>query len=88
MSTQINSQGPLSDLPRLHVADVCNMAAKMATLEICRYPGNSSLKFKVEIKMIANNIKNDLKTLSYHFEFYVGEKYMKCLLVDFSDYNR
>ena len=83
MATQINSQGPLSDLPRLHVADVCNMAAKMATLEICRYPGNSSLKFKVEIKMIANNIKNGLKALSYNFEFYVGEKYMKCLLVDF-----
>ena len=43
---------------------------------------------KVEIKMITNNIKNSLKTLSYHFDFYVGEKYMECLLVDFSDYNR
>ena len=39
MASQINSQDPLSDLPRLHVADECNMAAKMATLEICRYPG-------------------------------------------------
>ena len=83
MASKINSQGPLSDLPRLHVGDECNMAAKMATLEICRYPGNSSLKFKVEIKMIANNIKNGVKTLSYNFEFYVDEKYMKCLLVDF-----
>ena len=25
---------------------------------------------------------------NYHFDFYVGEKYMECLLVDFSDYNR
>ena len=33
--------------------------------------------------MIANNIKNGVKTLSYNFEFYVDEKYMKCLLVDF-----
>ena len=33
--------------------------------------------------MIANNIKNGLKALSYNFEFYVGEKYMKRLLVDF-----
>ena len=39
MASKINSQGPLSDLPRLHVADECKMAAKMATLEICRYPG-------------------------------------------------
>ena len=38
--------------------------------------------------MITNDIKNSLKTLSYHFDFYVGEKYMECLLVDFSDYNR
>ena len=88
MAFQINSQDPLSDLPRLHVGDECNIAAKMATLEICRYPGNSSLEFKVEIKMIANNIKNGLKTLSCHFEFYIGEKYIKCLLEDFSDYNR
>ena len=35
--------------------------------------------------MITNNIKNSLKTLSYHFDFYVGEKYMECLLVHFSD---
>ena len=42
----------------------------------------------VEIKMITNNIKNSLKTLSYHFDFYVGEKYLECLLVNFSDYNR
>ena len=27
MSPQINSQGPLSDLPRLHVADESNMVA-------------------------------------------------------------
>ena len=25
---------------------------------------------------------------NYHFDFYVGEKYMECLLVDFSDFNR
>ena len=43
---------------------------------------------KVEIKMITNNIKNNLKTLSYYFDFCVGEKYMEWLLVDFSDYNR
>ena len=35
MSPQINSQGPLSDLPPLHVAD---------ELEICRYPGNARSK--------------------------------------------
>ena len=40
---------------------------------------------KVEIKMITNNVKNSLTTLSYHFDFYVGEKYMECLLVGFSD---
>ena len=33
ISPQIDSQGPLSDLPRLHVADESNMAAEMA-LEI------------------------------------------------------
>ena len=33
-------------------------------------------------------VKNSLKTLSYHLDFYVGEKYMECLLVDFSDYNK
>ena len=42
MSPQINPQGPLSDLPRLHVVDESNMAAEMAELEICRYPGNVS----------------------------------------------
>ena len=42
----------------------------------------------VEIKMITNNIKNSLKTLSYQFDFYVGEKYLECLMVKFSDYNR
>ena len=48
-----------------------------------------SLSFvKVEIKMITSIVKNSLKTLSYHFDFYVGEKYMEYLLVDFSDYNR
>jgi len=41
MSPQINSQGPLSDLPCLHVADESNMVAKMAELEICRYPGKT-----------------------------------------------
>ena len=34
-------QGPLSDLPPLHVADESNMAAEMAELEICRYPGKA-----------------------------------------------
>ena len=34
MLPQINSPGPLSDLPRLHVADESNMAAEMAELEI------------------------------------------------------
>ena len=84
MSPRINSQGPLSDLPRLHVADESNMAAEMAELEtrgwrsvvILEMPGQKS------------ELKNSLKTLSYHFDFYVGEKYMECLLVDFSDYNR
>ena len=32
--------------------------------------------------------KNSLKTLSYHFHFYVGEKYMECSLEYFSDYNQ
>ena len=36
MLLQINSQGPLSDLPRLHVTDESNKAAEMAELEICR----------------------------------------------------
>ena len=44
MSPQINSQGPLSDLPHLYVADESNMAAEMAELEICRYPGNARSK--------------------------------------------
>ena len=44
MSPQINSQGPLSDLPPLHVADESNMAAEMAELEICCYPGNARSK--------------------------------------------
>jgi len=44
MSSQINSQGPLSNLPCLHVADESNMAAEMAELEICRYPGNARSK--------------------------------------------
>ena len=38
--------------------------------------------------MITNNyfniMQNSSKALSYHFDFYVGEKYRKCLLVDFS----
>ena len=34
---QINSQGPLSDLPRLHVADESNVVAEKAELEICHY---------------------------------------------------
>ena len=33
--------------------------------------------------MITNNIKNSLKTLSYHFDFCVGEEYMECLLGEF-----
>ena len=44
MSPQINPQGPLSDLPRLDVVDESNMAAEMAELEICRYPGNDRSK--------------------------------------------
>lgn len=84
VSPQINSVGPLSDLPRLNIADESTIAAEMAA--IC--PGNSRLKSKVEVKVTANNIKNSLKTLSYHFDFCVGEKYTECLLVDFSDYNR
>ena len=43
-SSQINSQGPLSDLPRLHVAGESNVAAEKAELEICRYPGNARSK--------------------------------------------
>ena len=39
-SPQINSQGPPSDLPHLHVADKSNTATEMAKLEICRHPGN------------------------------------------------
>ena len=34
----------LSDMPRLHVADESNMAAKMDELEIFRYPGNARSK--------------------------------------------
>ena len=44
MLPQINSQDPLSDLLRLDVADESNMAAEMAELEICRYPGNARSK--------------------------------------------
>ena len=32
MSSQTNSQGPLSDQPHLHVANVSNMAAGMTEL--------------------------------------------------------
>ena len=44
----------------------------------------------VSLELLQCNLelKNSLKTLSYHFDFYVGEKYMECLLVDFSDYNQ
>ena len=122
MSPQINSQGPLSDLPRLHVADESNMAAEMAELEICRYPGNARSKVwgyfgfyqlkegpktkenldmtkvicrlcrkqyankglwhvcfvdfvSVSLELLQCNLehKYSLKTLSYHFDFYVGE---------------
>ena len=41
---QINSQDPLSDLPRLHVADESNMVAEKSELEICGYPGNTRSK--------------------------------------------
>lgn len=46
MLPQIISQGPLSDLPCLHVhvADESNMVAEMAELEICCYPGNARSK--------------------------------------------
>ena len=46
MSPQINSQGPLSDLPRLHVADESNMAAEMGELEI------RSLSWKRQVKSV------------------------------------
>ena len=44
----------------------------------------------VSLELLQCNLelKNSLKTLSYHFDFYVGKKYMECLLVDFSDYNQ
>ena len=42
--SESNSQSPLSDLLRLHVADESNMAAEKAELEICRYPGNARSK--------------------------------------------
>ena len=44
MSPQINSQGPLSDLPHSHVAAKSNMAAEMVAFEICPYPGNARSK--------------------------------------------
>ena len=44
MSPQINSQGPLSELSCSHVAVKSNMAAEMAKLEICHYPGNARSK--------------------------------------------
>ena len=44
MSPHSNSQGPLSDLPRLNVADESSMAAEMAELEISRYPGKARSK--------------------------------------------
>ena len=75
MSPQINSQGPLSDLPGLHVADGSNMSAEMER------PG-------VNQKLSSKWLLIKFKTLSYHFDFYVGEKYSQCLLRDFSDYNR
>ena len=41
----ISPQFPVSsDMPRLHVADESNMAAKMDELEIFRYPGNARSK--------------------------------------------
>ena len=77
MSPQSNSQGPLLH-PGLHVADESDMATEMAELKICPCPGKATLKSKVEVKMITNNIQNSLKTPSYHFDFYVGEKYWQC----------
>ena len=113
------------------------MAAEMAELENCRYPGNARSKVweyfgfyqlkegpktkenldmtkvicrlcrkqyankglwhvcfvdfvSVSLELLQCNLelKNSLKTLSLHFDFYVREKYMECLLVDFFDYNR
>ena len=50
----------------------------------------SRIVVSVSLELLQCNLelKNSLKTLSYQFEFYVGEKYKEWLLVDFSDYNR
>ena len=80
MSPQINSQGPLSDLPRLHVADESNMAAEMSELEICRYPGNA--RSKVWEYFGFYQLKEGPKTKENL------DMTKECFLVDFSDYNR
>ena len=56
----------------------------MDELEICRYPGNARSKVW---EYLVRTLKS-LKTLSYHFDFYLDEKYLECLLVGYSDYNR
>ena len=76
-----NSQCSLSDMPRLHVADESNMAPKMDELEIFRYPGNARSK-GVGIFWFSSSEGRA------HFDFCLDEKYVECLLVDFSDYNR
>ena len=46
------------------------------------------MSISLELPQCNFELKNSLKTLSLHFDFYVREKYRECLLVDFFDYNR
>ena len=50
MSPQINPQGPLSDLPRLHVVDESNMEAEMAVSN--GRVGDLSLSWKRQVKSV------------------------------------
>ena len=73
MSPQIISQGPLSDLPCLHVhvhvADESNMVAEMAELEICFYPGNA--RWKVWEYFGFYQLKETKENMDMHVHLYM-----------------
>ena len=68
-------------MPRLHVADESNMAARMDELEIF------SLSWKRQVKSVGIFWFSSTEGRA-HFDFYLDEKCVECLLVDFSDNNR
>ena len=67
MSPQINSQGPLSDLHGLYLADEFKKATEMAELKICLCPGKARIKSKVKIKMTTRTFVDHLGEKRYSF---------------------